>query len=139
MLGVGEDDGFAGVNFGGLVNESPKHVETAGRVDGAYAPRLSEELAHHLVEHGPFDLRQELLGGNLLAVGVLDFLVFGEGSEAGADARDHEICTGDTHFPQRVYTFADDLPQFGLNVVFVVTDGYRLQTRSRNKENTGGK
>ena len=73
MLGIGEDDRLASLNFCGLIDESPQNVKAAGGVDGAdIAAGYAKQLSQHRIENYALDFGQKLAGGHIFAIGVLN-------------------------------------------------------------------
>jgi hypothetical protein len=135
MLGVGKHDCLTRVDLGRLVDESPEDVETAGRVDRAYlCARLAEQLTHHRVEYDAFYLGQKLLGWHFFAVGILDPLVLCERPQPRPDARDHEVCPGNAHVPQRLHPLPNNLVQFWLYQVLITSGADSRRTPSGDKK-----
>ena len=120
---VGENDGLARVQFRRAVGVAPQDVKTRGGVQAgqtvlaALAANFFGEPRENGFKHDGFDFGEETLGGDFLAVGVFDAGEAGEGAQARADARNHQIRPGNAHVPKRLHALADDGFQFGANLL----------------------
>jgi len=120
--GLGENNGLARVHVGRLVSVAPKQVRPARAIHrGHPATADAEDFFEKRLQHDPFHLGQELLGRDLLAVGLLKAGEPGEGSKTRTHRNDHQLCTGDAHFAGRIDPLADDPVELKSDLVFVIT------------------
>src|SRR5208283_4389139 len=119
-LTISEDNRLTGVELGSAVGVPVENIEPTGTIHGRDpGAGEAEDFLQHRLENHPFDLRQEPLGRNLLAAGVLDPLESGERPQACPDGRDDQVGTEDAFRPECTDSFANDSLQLGADLVFI--------------------
>src|SRR5579875_1713484 len=129
MRAVSENDGLAGVEFGGAVGVAPERVEPRCWIDArqtrpsAVAADFLRQAAQDAVENDGFHFCKEPLGRYFIAVGVLDAGEPGESTKARTDAGNYNVGAGNALVPKRFNSLLDDGFKFGLHVGFVGAGG----------------